>query len=251
MRVLPIGKPIGDCTLRNLRKIVARNIAKYREANGWSAYKLAQLLGITPSAVSRWESCDNEPDFESLLQMAELFGIDPKDLLDHGTAKVRAAAHREPTVGEALRVIKRALSKVEAPMTDNKQVQERLPVILWVDDETFVREAISDKLRAKGYTVHECDNGKEGLQMLRQYKFDIVISDNQMPELSGLAMMAEINTKYPHIIKIMATSSPITSEVISDLHIDAYIEKPFKSNGLVLQEVERLWALRVETVKNY
>ena len=55
--------------------ILADKITKERKKNGWSQEELANQLGVSRQAVSKWESAGAVPDLQRILQMSELFGI--------------------------------------------------------------------------------------------------------------------------------------------------------------------------------
>ena len=56
-------------------KSIGNNILKLRKTNGWTQAYLAERLGITDKAVSRWESGQGYPDIELIPRLAELFCV--------------------------------------------------------------------------------------------------------------------------------------------------------------------------------
>ena len=73
--------------------------------------------------------------------------------------------------------------------------------ILVIDDERAVRELISDALKIEGHDVHTADNGKEGLDLIGQYRFDLVFCDLRMPEMDGQALYETVQRDHPQILK--------------------------------------------------
>ena len=57
--------------------------------------------------------------------------------------------------------------------------------ILIVDDSPTVRAIFQDYLESAGYRVREAENGHQGLDLLREQSFDLVLSDMEMPEIRG------------------------------------------------------------------
>lgn len=55
--------------------ILADKIIEERKKNGWSQEELANKLGVSRQAVSKWESSGSIPDLQRILQMSELFGV--------------------------------------------------------------------------------------------------------------------------------------------------------------------------------
>ena len=61
--------------------ILADKITEERKKNGWSQEELANQLGVSRQAVSKWESAGAVPDLQRILQMSELFGASTDYLL--------------------------------------------------------------------------------------------------------------------------------------------------------------------------
>lgn len=61
--------------------ILADKITEERKKNGWSQEELAEKLGVSRQAVSKWESAGSMPDLQRVIQMAELFGVSTDYLL--------------------------------------------------------------------------------------------------------------------------------------------------------------------------
>ena len=61
--------------------ILADKIIEERKKNGWSQEELAQQLGVSRQAVSKWESAGSVPDLQKIIQMADLFGVTTDYLL--------------------------------------------------------------------------------------------------------------------------------------------------------------------------
>lgn len=61
--------------------ILADKIIKERKRNGWSQEELAEKLGVSRQAVSKWESAQSIPDLNRILKMAEIFGVTTDYLL--------------------------------------------------------------------------------------------------------------------------------------------------------------------------
>ena len=77
--------------------------------------------------------------------------------------------------------------------------------ILIIDDEEPVRALLRFALEAAGYEVTEAANGRQGLELYRQRRADLVITDIAMPELNGLDMILELMHEFLHT-KVIAIS---------------------------------------------
>ena len=68
--------------------IMADKIMELRKKNGWSQEELAEKLGVSRQAVSKWESAQSAPDTQRILEMSRIFGVSTdyllKDELDYG-----------------------------------------------------------------------------------------------------------------------------------------------------------------------
>jgi len=114
--------------------------------------------------------------------------------------------------------------------------------ILVTEDSATMRALISSTLQALGeFEIVEAANGFEALRMLPREKFDLVITDINMPDINGLELVSFIkkNEQYNKIpLFIVSTEgSERDKEKGMSLGADAYLVKPF--SPLQLQELVR------------
>jgi len=64
--------------------------------------------------------------------------------------------------------------------------------ILVIDDENLIRSLFRQFLETSGYSVALASDGREGLQMMKQQKPDLIITDIMMPEMDGLELLMHI-----------------------------------------------------------
>ena len=64
-----------------------------------------------------------------------------------------------------------------------------MPLIVVMEDDAATRMLVASVLRKDGYDVMMADNGLSGIELVRQHKPDLVISDVQMPGMDGFAML--------------------------------------------------------------
>lgn len=64
-----------------------------------------------------------------------------------------------------------------------------MPKILVVDDEKPIRDAMRDVLEYEGYTVEEAKDGEDGLNLLKNNDYDVVLCDIKMPKMDGLELL--------------------------------------------------------------
>ncbi len=110
-----------------------------------------------------------------------------------------------------------------------------MPRILLIDDDPVIRSLTSGILRKKGFEVLLAVEGKDGLAMLENQSVDLVITDYQMPGMSGLEVLTALREKYPGLPVILLTAYGDTSLTIQSMQTGAfdYIEKPINSTELI------------------
>lgn len=100
--------------------------------------------------------------------------------------------------------------------------------ILTIDDEPVLRESIRVYLEDSGFEVYEAENGEEGLAKFRECQPDLVLSDIQMPGISGLDVLETIAKESPDTPVIMVSGAGGMDDAIEALRLGAwdYIVKP-------------------------
>lgn len=119
--------------------------------------------------------------------------------------------------------------------------------ILVIDDEPLVRFSIKEGLLAEGFNVSTASQAQEGLDFLGDEHFDIVITDQRMPGLSGLDLLKKIREMdYPTEV-ILITAYGTIESAVEAMKMGAfdYITKPFEMDELIIlirriQEFKRL-----------
>ncbi len=100
--------------------------------------------------------------------------------------------------------------------------------ILVVDDNNVLLIVVSKMLSRLGYEVSSADSGEDGLSIFRQNKFDIVLSDYEMPGMDGVAFACSIKKKSPCTwVVIMTGAGRETVFSRKSTAVDEVISKPF------------------------
>ena len=108
--------------------------------------------------------------------------------------------------------------------------------ILIVDDAACVRTTMSHVLAEVGYRVRSAEDGFSALREIRQEVPDVVISDLNMPGMSGFELLQVIRHRFPEILLIAMSGSFSGSEVPSGVAGDAFYQKG-SSIGALLQMI--------------
>jgi two-component system, chemotaxis family, chemotaxis protein CheY len=106
--------------------------------------------------------------------------------------------------------------------------------VIIVDDFKSIRDIVKKLLENKGYQVLESSNGEEALKMFDGTSYDLLITDYNMPGMSGADLVRKLRdmTQYMYIPVIMLTSSPRSKidDYIRDLNIACFLQKPFETS---------------------
>jgi two-component system response regulator PilR (NtrC family) len=104
------------------------------------------------------------------------------------------------------------------------------PSILVVDDEPSIREFLQIMLKREKMNVETAENGRVAFEKFQAGTFDLVISDLQMPEMSGMELLTKIKDKDPNALVMMVTAFGSTESAVEAMKLGAfdYLTKPFK-----------------------
>lgn len=102
--------------------------------------------------------------------------------------------------------------------------------ILVVDDEESIREFLEIMLKKEGYEVTLAEDGLKAKEMVQKKSFDMIISDLQMPNMTGIELLKYIRQNYPEIVFMMITAFGTTETAVEAMKMGAYdyLTKPFK-----------------------
>ena len=107
--------------------------------------------------------------------------------------------------------------------------------ILFVDDEPNVTNALKHTLRKGKYDILTANSADEALAILGQEAVDVVVSDEQMPGMSGSELLAKIRREYPDTVRIILTGQASLDAAVRAINkgeIYRFLTKP--CNGMEL-----------------
>ena len=109
--------------------------------------------------------------------------------------------------------------------------------LLVVDDERSMRELLSIVLRREGYDVTLAENGQTALHQLERARFDLLISDIKMPDMSGVDVLRAAKQIDRDILGIMITAFASADTAIEAMRLGAhdYLSKPFDVDELKIK----------------
>jgi DNA-binding NtrC family response regulator len=109
------------------------------------------------------------------------------------------------------------------------------PKILLVEDDETLAAPLQSELELKGYAVRTADQVERGLEAARQEDFEVVVTDLQLPDSSGLEIVKALHCSDPRLPVILMTGHHTAEAAIKATRLGAYeyLVKPFKIPELV------------------
>jgi DNA-binding response OmpR family regulator len=106
--------------------------------------------------------------------------------------------------------------------------------IIVIDDDTAVTDLLAVILRTHGFDVRVTNNSTDGMNLIRDEKFDLVVLDLMMPEMDGWEICKEVRSfSQVPIIVLSALNDPSMVASVLDAGADDYLTKPTPSRILV------------------
>jgi CheY-like chemotaxis protein len=119
--------------------------------------------------------------------------------------------------------------------------------ILVVDDDQSVRESVAMSLMAAGYDVVAADDGFRALSQLKKKLPDVVLSDLDMPGMSGFELLSVIRRRFPQISTVAMSGAYVGDEVPFGVIADAFFAKSRQSQNLLRTIQKLLLSARTRT----
>jgi signal transduction histidine kinase len=134
-------------------------------------------------------------------------------------------------MAQSLSAVRKGFSNEKITMTD-KDSNRIKPSILYVDDEEpnllLFRAAFG-----KHYTVHTARSAEEGIEILKEQPVQVVVTDQNMPGISGVEFLQRTVEEYPEAIRLLLTGNSNSEEIVKAINhgkIYHYINKPWKAD---------------------
>jgi len=156
------------------------------------------------------------------LGLAMVYGIIRRH---QGTLSIESEPGRGTTVIIRLPV---HLEQGARARTHEAKTASRRWHLLVVDDEPALREVVTEYLAADGHHVETATNGREGLEKFLAGRFDVVVTDQGMPEMSGDQLAAAIKRVAPNTSVILLTGFGDIMKAAGDqpVDVDTILTKP-------------------------
>jgi DNA-binding NtrC family response regulator len=105
--------------------------------------------------------------------------------------------------------------------------------IIVIDDDQTIREVLRDFLQELGYQVILASDGLEGMEKIKQERYDLIVLDIRMPYVSGIGLIKIAREINPHIPVICMTGYGVSPEKIAaEEEVNLILSKPFELKTL-------------------
>lgn len=108
--------------------------------------------------------------------------------------------------------------------------------ILIIDDEQNIRDIFSMLLEEQGYEVETAEKGTDGLEKIKTFKPDLLLLDMNLPDISGIEVLAQVKVLHPETEAIIITAFGTIKNAVEATRQGAYdyLEKPIDNDELLL-----------------
>lgn len=108
------------------------------------------------------------------------------------------------------------------------------PILLIVDDEERILNALSRSLRREGYTILTAQTAERVRELLEQHPVDVVLTDHKMPTTSGLEILGLASQLRPDAARLLISGWPeqVPPDRLADLGVRELLPKPWDDGEL-------------------
>jgi response regulator RpfG family c-di-GMP phosphodiesterase len=126
--------------------------------------------------------------------------------------------------------------------------------LLVVDDEPDVCDSVQDLLRRE-FRVLKAHSAERGYELMQEEEVHIVMSDQRMPQISGIQLLTKLKARHPHAIRMLFTGFADLESIIAAInqgHVFQFLKKPWQPEELLAAvreaalEYDRLETLAME-----
>jgi DNA-binding response OmpR family regulator len=109
------------------------------------------------------------------------------------------------------------------------------PHILFVEDDSDTRQMVQILLSIAGFRVSVAERSKEALELMGSEHFDVLLLDNWMPDMTGLALCGAIRLRNKEVPIVFCSGAATQAEIGAALAAGAqsYVTKPFEPETLI------------------
>jgi DNA-binding NtrC family response regulator len=119
------------------------------------------------------------------------------------------------------------------------------PRLLVVDDEPDMLEFV-ERVARRRFHVTPCCSADDAISELASTEYDVLITDQKMPRVSGLELLHRIAGRYPRLVRVLLsgfTDLPDIQRAVDQAQVHAFVLKPVDSQRL-LEAIEQAYRVR-------
>ncbi len=131
-------------------------------------------------------------------------------------------------------------TSIEASPASSVQVQDSRTHLLVVEDEPVIRELFSTLLQASGYSVAQARDGFDALEEIRRRRPALILSDLNMPRMTGFELLSIIRRRFPSVHVIAMSGAFHDGTVPDGVAADAFYQKSGRHISTLVEVIEDL-----------
>jgi len=115
------------------------------------------------------------------------------------------------------------------------EVEENTKALLCVDDELNILSSLKRLLRKEEYKLFTADSAKEGLEILEKESIQVVLSDQRMPEMTGVTFLQEVKKMHPSTVRVVLSGYADLGTIVDAINqgeIYRFLTKPWSDENL-------------------
>lgn len=125
--------------------------------------------------------------------------------------------------------------------------------ILYVDDEISNLKIFKNTFR-RDYNIFIAETAEEGLQILEKEKIDLILTDQRMPEMSGVEFLKKVIVRYPQPYRILITAYTdfdALKDAVNEAKIFQYIQKPWEEKKIqqIIKNALEIYHLKQQNIE--
>ena len=125
-----------------------------------------------------------------------------------------------------------------------------IPTVLCVDDESSILDALERALK-NYFKVLKCSHPQNALELLKLHpEIDVVLSDQRMPQLSGLEFLEQVRNLYPKLARALLSGQVELEEISHAINkgtVHKFLLKPWENDQLIVQMLEAYQLHNIQT----
>ncbi|MDH5546732.1 MAG: response regulator [Gammaproteobacteria bacterium] len=125
--------------------------------------------------------------------------------------------------------------------------------ILFVDDELNIINSLKRCFRGVGYEIHSATSAREALEILKLHEIGVVLSDQRMPQMTGVEFLSQVKELYPETIRIVLsgyTELDSITDAINKGSVYKFLTKPWDDDLLKRRVEEAFQAYEMSREKD-